>query len=76
MEATKTIDVCGRVCPYPVMEVKIALKDMENEEILGVITDYEPAAKESIPNFCQKKGYLCEIVEKGGGMFELFVKKI
>lgn len=71
---SKSIDVKGKICPYPVMDVRNALKDMEKEEVLEVITDYEPAAFESIPNFCQKKGYPYETVERGGE-WSLFITK-
>jgi TusA-related sulfurtransferase len=56
------------------MEVRDALKQMGSGEVLEVITDYKPAATESIPNFCKKKGYPIEAEEKDG-IWELIITK-
>jgi tRNA 2-thiouridine synthesizing protein A len=37
---TKTLDVCGKICPYPDMNTMTTLKKMEKGEILEVLLDY------------------------------------
>lgn len=69
------VDISGKICPYTVMETRDALKTMENGQVLEVITDYQPAATESIPNFCKKKNYPIEVIDKADGTFRLLIKK-
>jgi TusA-related sulfurtransferase len=71
----KVIEITGKICPYTVMEVRDALKGMEKGQVLQVITDYKPAALESIPNLCQKKGYPIEVKENPDGTFRLLIEK-
>lgn len=71
----KMVDISGKICPYTVMETRDILKTMGPGEVLEVISDYKPAAVESIPNFCRKKNYPIEIVENPDGTYRLFIKK-
>jgi tRNA 2-thiouridine synthesizing protein A len=71
----KVIDITGKICPYTVMETRDALKPMAPGQVLEVVTDYKPAATETIPNFCSKKGYPIEIIENPSGTFRLLIKK-
>ena len=38
-EPTKTTDVRGKVCPYPILETKMALKSIDSGELLEVLLD-------------------------------------
>lgn len=67
----KTIDIKGKICPYTLIETRDALKTMNPGETLLVLTDYAPAANETIPNFCKKKGYPMEILEDGAGSWKI-----
>jgi len=71
----KIINITGKICPYTVMETRDALKELSPGQILEVITDYKPAATESIPNFCQKKKYPIEIIDNPDGTYRLLIKK-
>ncbi|MEW5768488.1 MAG: sulfurtransferase TusA family protein [bacterium] len=71
----KVVDITGKICPYTVMEARDALKTMESGQILEVVTDYKPAATESIPNFCKKKNYPIEVIDNSDGTFRLLIKK-
>ena len=71
----KVIDITGKICPYTVMEVRDALKELQGGEVLAVTTDYKPAATESIPNFCAKKGHPIEVKENPDGTFRLLIEK-
>lgn len=50
---TKTLDVCGKICPYPDMDTMVTLKKMEKGEILEVLLDY-PLSVERIPRNLKK----------------------
>lgn len=71
----KVVNISGKICPYTVMETRDALKEMETGQVLEVVTDYKPAATESIPNFCKKKNYPIEVIDNTDGTFRLIIKK-
>jgi len=71
----KVIDISGKLCPYTVIETRDTLKTMEAGQVLEVITDYKPAALETIPNFCKKKGYPIEIIDGTDGIYRLLILK-
>jgi len=51
---TKTLDVCGKICPYPDMDTMTTLKKMTKGEILEVLLDY-PMSVERIPRNLKKQ---------------------
>ena len=63
---TKTIDECGKVCPYPDMDTMTTLKKMEKGEILEVLLDY-PLSVERIPRGLKKQGHKLLAVEQIDG---------
>ena len=72
----KTIDVRGQACPYPVLEAKIALKELESGNILELISDWEASVKESLPRFCKKGNYEYETVEiEPDKIWKVLIKK-
>lgn len=52
--ATKTLDVRGKICPYPDMDTMTTLKKMEKGEVLEVLLDY-PLSVERIPRNLKKQ---------------------
>ena len=66
IKPTKTIDVCGKICPYPDLDTMSALKKMQKGEILEVLIDY-PLSVERIPRGVKKKGHKVLVVEKVDG---------
>lgn len=74
-QADKTIDIKGLICPYTLIETRDTLKSLEQGQVLKVVCDYEPAAKTTIPAFCEKKGYPLEIVQDGAGLYHLYIVK-
>ena len=63
---TKTLDVCGEICPYPDMNTMTTLKKMQKGEILEVLLDY-PLSVERIPRNLKKQGHkLLQDEELGG----------
>ena len=70
----KTIDIKGEICPYTLIETRDALKGMDGGQLLEVVSDYAPAAEETIPNMCRKKDYPFEVIEEGG-CWRILIKK-
>jgi len=64
--ATKTLDVCGMICPYPDMDTLATLKKMDKGEILKVILDY-PLSLERIPRNLTKQGHKLLGIERIDG---------
>ena len=56
-------DLTGQTCPYTVIGVKKALKPMTKGQVLEVIVDYRPAARDSIPSFLKKIDYPFTVTE-------------
>lgn len=50
----KTLDVKGKICPYPDMDTMTTLKKMEKGQILEVFLDY-PLSVERIPRNLKKQ---------------------
>ncbi len=71
----KVFDISGMICPYSVLETREALKPMASGEVLEILSDYKPAATESIPNFCKKKNYPFEVIENANGTYRILIKK-
>jgi tRNA 2-thiouridine synthesizing protein A len=69
------IDIKGKICPYTLIETRDSLKGLSRGQVLEVRCDYEPAAKNTIPNFCQKKGYPIEILQEGPGLWRILIEK-
>ena len=53
---TQTLDVCGKICPYPDMNTMTTLKKMAKGEVLEVLLDY-PMSVERIPRNIKKQGH-------------------
>ncbi len=69
------IDIKGKICPYTLIETRDSLKGLLKGQVLEVQCDYEPAAKSTIPNFCQKKGYPIEILQEGSNLWRILIEK-
>jgi TusA-related sulfurtransferase len=63
---TKTLNVCGKICPYPDMDTMTTLKKMQKGEILEVLLDY-PLSVERIPRNLEKMGHKLLSVSNTGG---------
>jgi tRNA 2-thiouridine synthesizing protein A len=63
---TKTLDVCGKICPYPDMDTMTTLKKMTQGEVLEVLLDY-PMSVERIPRNIKKKKHKLISVEQFDG---------
>jgi len=56
----KSIDVMGKVCPYPVTVTLKALREMEKGDMLKILTN-DPLAIKAIPEEIRKSGFETEV---------------
>jgi len=70
----KTLDVLGRVCPYPLVLTKKSVEKMESGQVLKVLCDAPASAEDSIPKWAEKGGHKFEAV-KTGEQWELYIQK-
>lgn len=72
----ETLDVLGRVCPYPLVLTKKALEKLEGGALLKVLCDAPASAEDSIPRYCEKHNFKCEIVKlEDKGYWEIYIQK-
>jgi TusA-related sulfurtransferase len=71
----RTIDVQGQICPYPFVEIKKALKELEQGQVLEVLTDYEPTVKTTIPSLCERMGHFFKVATTNGKTWRVFINK-
>lgn len=73
---TETLDVLGRVCPYPIVLLKKEMEKLPAGAILKVLCDSQATAEEVIPRYCEKHGYPMEAVKsEDEGQWELYIRK-
>jgi tRNA 2-thiouridine synthesizing protein A len=71
----QTLDVLGRVCPYPLVLTKKAMEKLASGDVLKILCDAPASAEDSIPKFCEKQGYACQVDKVGDGAWEIYIKK-
>ncbi|OEU51546.1 MAG: hypothetical protein BA872_00155 [Desulfobacterales bacterium C00003060] len=72
--ADVTIDVCGEVCPLPVMKTNEALANMKTGETLEVIVDYPPS-RENVKRLATSKGHEVLDITEQGEIIRMLIKK-
>ncbi len=68
------IDVRGEICPYPMMKTAEALKKLDGDENLEVLTDHAPALG-TIPWEAAKNGYETTIEDAANSEWRLTLRK-
>ncbi len=72
----ETLDVLGRVCPYPLVLAKKAVEKLSSGQILKVLCDAPASAEDTIPRWAEKQGHKFESVKlEDKGYWELYIKK-
>jgi tRNA 2-thiouridine synthesizing protein A len=71
----ETLDVQGRSCPYPIVLIKKVMENLPRGAVLKVLCDSADTAEDSIPRYCEKRGYDFETVKIENGFWELFIQK-
>ena len=72
---SKDLDITGKVCPFCLLIVKKEIKKLKAGDILNVLTDHPPAAKENIPAAMKKVGNDIEINQEEPGLWILKIIK-
>ncbi|MBW1971322.1 MAG: hypothetical protein DRP55_06235 [Spirochaetes bacterium] len=72
--ADVTIDVCGEVCPMPVLKTKKALENINSGQTIEVICDYPPS-KENVQRFVTSEGNEVLEVKEEGDKVKILIKK-
>ncbi len=70
----KVLDASGLNCPLPVLKTKGVLKDMQEGQILEVIST-DPGSKADIPAFCKRTGHELIEMKEEGGKFIYYIRK-
>jgi TusA-related sulfurtransferase len=74
-KTTKTLDVRGEICPYPMMRTVSALKKLSaDDQILEVVTDHAPAL-DTIPTQAARLGFETAVEEVGGSEWRLVLTR-
>lgn len=69
-----TLDVCGEVCPMPVVKTKKALESMKSGQTLEVTVDYSPS-RENVQRFVLNTGNQVIEVKEEGALTKILIKK-
>ncbi|NVM04855.1 MAG: sulfurtransferase TusA family protein [Candidatus Helarchaeota archaeon] len=68
------IDSQGQTCPYPLIEVKKAMKKLSSGEILKLITT-DPICPDNVDSWCEVTGNTLVRVDNHGDKIDIYVKK-
>lgn len=68
------LDVRGEICPYPMMKAADALKRLQGDDSLEIVTDHPPALA-TIPWEAAKSGYRAEIEEAGRSEWRITLRR-
>ena len=64
-----------RAATDPLVLTKKKMEKMASGDILKVKCDAPASAEDSIPKFCEKQGYACQVEKVGDGAWEIYIKK-
>jgi TusA-related sulfurtransferase len=75
MKVDRSLDCLGLYCPEPVFRTRLALDEMEPDEVLKIISD-DPAAEEDIQRLVKRLGHKLLQFDKKGDELIFFIKKV
>lgn len=75
-KADATVDLVYRMCPMHLLEPVEQIKDMEEGQVLEILTDYD-GALEDIPAWCAKhhQEFMGIDEDEEGEIYKLYIKK-
>ena len=74
MKSDKILDCTGLYCPEPIFRTRMALDELESEQVLEVSAD-DPAAEEDLKRLAARLGHEVLEVKKDGDEVTLLIKK-
>jgi tRNA 2-thiouridine synthesizing protein A len=73
----QTLDVLGRVCPYPLVLAKKTVEKMSSGQVLKVLCDAPASAEDSLPRWAEKQGHKFEAVKLADKeQWDVFIEKV
>ncbi len=76
IEVQKTLDARNLTCPLPVLKARKALKELEINQVLEILTS-DPESKECIPSWVRAASQeLMALEERGPRDFRFLVKRL
>ncbi|MEW6676031.1 MAG: sulfurtransferase TusA family protein [Nitrospirota bacterium] len=74
VRADVTTDIVYMMCPMHLLKLEEQIKELENGQILEIITDYD-GALEDIPGWCVRTGNEFLGLEDSGDYYKFYIKK-
>lgn len=74
VQPNRVINLTGAVCPHPLNIIRDAVTNLKKGEILKATSDHKPTADVNVPEFCRKKNYQFEIIQRDG-QWDIYIKK-
>jgi tRNA 2-thiouridine synthesizing protein A len=74
MKSDKILDCTGLYCPEPIFRTRMALDELELEQVLEVSAD-DPAAEEDLKRLAARLGHEVLEIKKNGDEVTLLIKK-
>ena len=74
LKVNKSVDARGTSCPGPLLAAKKAIGQIENGQVMEVLSADE-GTRRDIPKWCNKKGYEYLGTVEESGFFKIFLRK-
>jgi len=74
VKADKSVDARGTSCPGPLLAAKKAIGQIENGQVMEVLSADE-GTRRDIPKWCAKKGFEYIGTLEESGFFKIFLRK-
>ncbi len=74
IKVDKSVDARGTSCPGPLLAAKKAIGQIENGQVMEVLSADE-GTRRDIPKWCTKKGYEYLGTVEEAGFFKIFLRK-
>jgi TusA-related sulfurtransferase len=74
MQADKSIDCFGLMCPMPIIKTAQTVKEMKIGQVLEVVAT-DKGIKQDMPAWCKTTGNECMSIEDKGEEIKVYVRK-
>ena len=74
MEAHRTLDCRGDLCPMPVIKAEMAMRELQSGQVL-LIEATDPGSKYDFPGWCHQKGHKILETKEDNKSFAFWIQK-
>lgn len=74
VQADKTLDCLGLYCPMPIVKTSMTMDEMENGQVLEVLSD-DVGIKDDMPAWCKSTGNELLGLEEEDSEIRVYVRK-